>query len=166
MNSAEPLLPHTYLLFHLGGETFGFEARFLGEVANRTVMTEVPRSSGFLIGAAQVHGKIVPVVDLAGFLGFSPPESARAGGFVVVALPGPKPILAGFYVERVVGFAKVSPEGIMPIPSVEDGTFIPFLAGRGKDPAGGTFHLIQMDRLIASQARGKTLNGFPEPVRA
>jgi len=126
----------------------------------------VPKSSDFLIGVAQVHGKIVPVVDLAGLLGLAQPVAGQAGGFVVVGLPGPKPVLAGFYVQEVSGFTRITPEEVKPLPAARDGVYIPFLSGERRDERGESTLLIQMDRLIASQSRGRTREGSPETVQA
>ncbi len=156
MKTEEAVLPNTFLVFKLNGRSFGFEARFLWEVANRTVMTDVPKSADFLIGVAQVHGKIVPVVDLAGLLGFPRPDAQQAGGFIVVNLLDPKPIRAGFYVHEVSGFAKISPEEIKPPAAIATGDYIPFLSGGWTYPSGESLLLIQIDKLIASQARGKS----------
>jgi len=159
MSSDERILPDTYLVFKLGEKSLCFQACFLWEVANRTAMTEVPRTTDFLIGVAQVHGKIVPVVDLAGLLGLPQPEAHQAGGFVVVTLPGPKPILAGFHVQSVTGFARITQEEVRSFQPGLDGASIPFLAGWGRDRAGENIFLIQMDQLIASQSRGRPRDG-------
>jgi purine-binding chemotaxis protein CheW len=164
MTAEETALPNTYLLFKLGPQSLGFEACFLWEVANRTVMTDVPKSTDFLIGISQVHGKIVPVVDLAGLLGLSQPDAVQAGGFIVVNLPGPKPVLAGFYVHEVLGFEKIYPEEIKSRQALSAEDYVPFLSGEWRPSTGEATLLIQMDKLIASQARGKLQKDFPKPV--
>lgn len=150
--SAEVLaLPHTYLVFKIGGMNFGFEARFLWEAAAAVAFTEVPLNRSHLLGVAQLHGKIIPVLDLAGLLDV--PPVSTAGEFVTVQLPGPPEILAGFEVEAVAGFARI-PKEELPQARGNGAEASPYLKGWAGE--GKKFLLLDIEKIIGDQAREKS----------
>jgi len=150
MTVAELELPHTYMVFTLGGKIFSFEARLLWEASDSAVFTEVPKTGGSLIGVTQMHGKIVPVLDLANLLGLGAITSPR--GFIAVSLPGPVEFLAGFTVDSVVGFAKIPPEDIHWLDGDSAVPMFPYLKGWVEE--GNRFPLLDMERIFRDQASG------------
>ena len=145
-------LPEQYLVFKLGGKEFGFEARFLWEAATEASVTEVPRNGGLLTGVTQMHGKIIPVLDLAGLLDVSAGPSPE--GFVVVNLPGTAELLAGFSVEKVVGFVRVRAADSLPPERGPREADIPYLKGWVGE--GVKFPWLDIERLILDQIPGDT----------
>ena len=140
-------LPHTYMIFKLGSHEYGFEARFLWETAVLASFIEVPRNEKHLIGVIQLHGKIIPVLDLARLLGIS--RTFSAGGLITVNLPDISDLLAGFVVDLVVGFAKFPALEIQSLengPEIRDIPFIKGWAGEGKQ-----IRLLDMEKLIRDQ---------------
>jgi chemotaxis signal transduction protein len=152
MTAATMELPHTYMVFVLGGKVFSFEARLLWEASTSVGFTEVPKFGGHLVGVTQMHGKIVPVLDMAGLLGMTkvPPP----GGFIAVSLPGTNELLTGFTVDTVVGYAKIPPEDIQRCEDDTAVTPIPYLKGWVEE--GKKFPLLDMERLVREQASGNT----------
>lgn len=57
------------LLFRVGGEQYGLELESLQEVADAPPLHEVPQRGAFLLGAVNLHGRVLPVIDLPGLLG-------------------------------------------------------------------------------------------------
>jgi len=56
------------LIFRLGGEWFGLEIARIQEVVETPDLDYIPRAPQWLLGAMNLHGQIVPVLDLAGYL--------------------------------------------------------------------------------------------------
>jgi chemotaxis signal transduction protein len=138
------------MVFVLGGKVFSFEARLLWEVSTSVGFTEVPRFGGPLVGVTQMHGKIVPVLDMAGLLGMT--QVPTPGGFIAVSLPGTIELLTGFTVDTVVGYAKIPPKDIQPWDGDTAEAPIPYLKGWVEE--GKKFPLLDMERLVREQASG------------
>ncbi len=58
------------LVFRLGAEQYGLEIAHLQEIVEAPPMYPIPRGADCLLGAINVHGSILPVLDLAALLGF------------------------------------------------------------------------------------------------
>jgi len=56
------------LIFRLGGEWFGLEICRVQEVVETPELDYIPRAPEWLLGAMNLHGQIVPVLDLASYL--------------------------------------------------------------------------------------------------
>ena len=65
----EAALPLSLLQFRLGGETFAVELGRVAEVATRVAITPIPGASPELLGVANLHGEIRPVLDTAMLIG-------------------------------------------------------------------------------------------------
>ncbi len=96
-----------------------------------------------------MHGKIIPVLDLSGLLGFrSIPEEA-VGGFVTVEVLEPSAILVGFPVDSILGFSKVK------IPSGQPSDLgIPYV--KGSAPSGkGEWLWLDIERIAKEQSEAR-----------
>jgi len=65
------------LVFRLGEELYGLEVEKIQEVVESPILHYIPRASKHLLGAVNFHGNILPVLDLASFLGFAREERDR-----------------------------------------------------------------------------------------
>ncbi len=150
MTAEAPATLQTYLVFKLGPKEYGFESRFLWEAAVSSSFTEVPLNESHLIGVTQLHGKIIPVLDMAGILGISvdPPS----GGFVTMNLPGISEMLAGFAVDEVMGFIKVPDSEYQGEENELEGLDLPYL--KGWAGSGKKLPILDMERLIRDQVEG------------
>src|SRR6266542_408905 len=59
------------VVFRLGDERYGIEARHVREVARLTDLTPVPGGPDFLAGVTTLRGQILALIDLRPFLGVS-----------------------------------------------------------------------------------------------
>lgn len=137
--------PDTYLTFRLNGKDFGFEARCLWEISLSTAVSPLPPSAPFLVGITHLHGKIVPVLDLAALLELPSSAPAPARGFVAVK-PFGWEAPSGFYVEDILGFEKFQGEGIKPMPLKDGGIFRKGYA----DLPDRRVELLDMDLILSS----------------
>ena len=53
-----------YLTFHLAGENYGIEIRFVTEIIGIQQITEVPDMPDFIRGVINLRGKVIPVMDV------------------------------------------------------------------------------------------------------
>ena len=53
-----------YLTFHLAGEDYGIEIRFVTEIIGIQQITEVPDMPAFIRGVINLRGKVIPVMDV------------------------------------------------------------------------------------------------------
>jgi purine-binding chemotaxis protein CheW len=59
------------LLLQIGGEHYGLKLKALQEVADGPRVYSVPQGGEFLLGTINLHGRILPVIDLPALLGFA-----------------------------------------------------------------------------------------------
>ena len=98
------------LVFRLGDELYGLEVARIQEVAEVPSLHYIPRAPEHFLGAINFHGNILPVFDLAGFLGFSSEENdARV---IVLTAADCSMALAA---HQIRGFVPYDAEALMPV---------------------------------------------------
>ncbi|WP_305045152.1 chemotaxis protein CheW [Geoalkalibacter sp.] len=104
------------LLFDLGGEAYGLEISLVREVLAAPRLYPIPRAPAALLGALNVHGRIVPLLDLGAWLGFAPaPLDARV---IVLSVAAGRLALAVHQVRRI---AQPAGEPLPPAEGAEQG---------------------------------------------
>lgn len=129
------------LLFRLGDHLFGLEVANVQEIVESPRLYYIPRAPAFFRGAMNLHGNIVPVLDLGGYLGIAGEErDAR-----VIVLPSPLCSL-GFTATAVRRIVPLDPDLLMPYCQAEDETScVRFICER----EGETIHMLDVARLVA-----------------
>lgn len=56
-------------LFRIGGTTYGLDAESIRELVDHPQIYRIPGPGTFLLGAINLHGQVLPVIDLPGLLG-------------------------------------------------------------------------------------------------
>lgn len=97
------------LIFKLAEEWYGLEVDDLQEIVEAPELNYVPRGPGWLIGAINFHGSIVPVIDLADYLHLG---HDTYGGKVLV-LPTEEYSLA-LGVSEVFRIVPLDPDALLP----------------------------------------------------
>jgi len=90
------------LLFRIGGECYGLELKALQEVADDPLVYFVPQGGEFLLGAINLHGRVLPVIDLPALLGIA--DAPRDQRLVVLCQEFHRLALAVSEVGRIVPF--------------------------------------------------------------
>jgi purine-binding chemotaxis protein CheW len=88
-----------FLIFHLGGETYGLPIASVDRIVRRPKkLTRVPRAPGFVQGVMSIEGKMVPIIDQG--LRFAVPrgDAAQNRKVMVLTIEGQQ---TGFVVDRV-----------------------------------------------------------------
>jgi chemotaxis signal transduction protein len=91
------------LLFDIGGEQYGLELKALQEVADDPPMHFVPGGGDFVAGVINLHGRILPVIDLRVLFGCA--DGGRDPRLLVLTPEFRNLALAVSGVGRIVPFA-------------------------------------------------------------
>lgn len=77
------------IVFTIGGVRYALELRWVREVVSLGFVTGVPTAPAALSGVCNLHGTILPVIDVASLLDQPPGPGARQGdGALVLELEG------------------------------------------------------------------------------
>ena len=73
-----------YVAFRLGHERYALEVRLVEEIQPVKELTRIPCTPEFVLGAVNVRGRILPVIDVKRFFGLAPAELMPASKIIVV----------------------------------------------------------------------------------
>ena len=73
-----------YVVFKLGRERYALEVRLVEEIQPVNELTRIPCTPAFVLGAVNVRGRILPVIDVKSFLGLVPAELTPTSKIIVV----------------------------------------------------------------------------------
>jgi len=97
------------IVFAIGAARFAVELRWVREVVTLGFVTAVPTAPPALGGVCNLHGTILPVLDVAALLDQAPSAPARQGdGAIVLEAEG---VLCGLRVDQVDHVASLSETG-------------------------------------------------------
>lgn len=82
----EDALKGKFLTFHLYGEDYAIETRYVTEIIGIQEITEVPDMPIFIRGAINLRGHVIPVMDVRARFGFPDQEYNDRTCIVVVEL--------------------------------------------------------------------------------
>ncbi len=80
-------MPDPIITFEAGAGWYGLDARDVREVAQLRAVRSVPRAPSLVAGLAEVHGRIITLLDLERMVGGGSDCSTGPGFGVVLALP-------------------------------------------------------------------------------
>ena len=134
------------LLFFLGERLYALEVGRIQEILDAPLRHYLPRAPRHFLGAVNFRGSILPLLDLAGFLG----RRAAASDHRVIVLPTSICAVA-LAVTAVQGIIRVE-EALLgeaaPAPGAD-------LCSRGEhDSEGRKFHLLDLGQVIARLDKG------------
>ncbi len=101
-----------YLLFALAAEELALELSRLEEIVEPGPITRAPGAPPWLLGALNLRGQALPVIDLAAKLGLGSPAGLLERPAILVFYPPGSSGRLGIQVSRVLGFVEVA-EGAM-----------------------------------------------------
>lgn len=145
MNAADGRQCLTFLLDEV---EYGVELSRVREVVRYEGATRVPRAARRVRGVVNLHGSVVPVVDLAAGLGLSEAVVTPWTCLIVVETAGGgQTSVLGLLADSVCRVLDLGPEDLEPPPAF--GTRVPAAAllGTARTP-GGFVHLMDLDRVL------------------
>jgi purine-binding chemotaxis protein CheW len=135
---------HELIAFRIGAQEFCVDIMTVREIRGWTPATVLPQSPSFISGVINLRGAVLPIVDLAGRLGF-PNAEPTARHVIIVAQIGNQ--LAGLLVDAVSDILTVNEDTIQPTPDVASDLVRSFV--RGLLPMDGRMiSLISLDHVL------------------
>ena len=118
-----------YLTFHVNGEDYGIEIRFVTEIIGIQNITKVPDMPHFLKGVINLRGKVIPVMDVR--CRFAMPEQDYDERTCIVVVNIDETAI-GLVVDQVQEVIDIPESQVEPAPETSRGKSSPFLQGMGK----------------------------------
>lgn len=154
-----------YLTFSLDNEVFALDISKVREILDFTGLTKVPRMPDFMLGAINLRGSVVPVVDMRLKLGMTKTEKAVNTCIIIVEieLDGENTIL-GALADSVQEVMELDPSVIEPPPRIGTHLRTQFIKGMGKRD-GRFIIILDIDRVFSSDDIAAVLDsgsGIPQ----
>lgn len=115
------------LSFSLGAEHYCVDITDAKEVFKPVSVTKVPNSPQFVVGVTNLHGDIVPLIDIRYFLGMEKKEGLEATKAIVTDISGS---LIGVMVDDVDEVLEIEEESVQPPLATIKGRLADFTKGQ------------------------------------
>jgi purine-binding chemotaxis protein CheW len=102
-----------YLTFHLAGEDYGIEIRYVIEIIGIQKITEVPDMPIFIRGVINLRGKVIPVMDVRARFGIEARDYDDRTCIIVVNIENTE---VGLVVDEVSEVANIPAQNVEPPP--------------------------------------------------
>jgi purine-binding chemotaxis protein CheW len=130
--------------FRIGDQEFCVDIMSVREIRGWTPATVLPHSPSYVRGVINLRGAVLPIVDLAGRLGFSNAEPSARHVIIVAQIQNQQ---VGLLVDAVSDILTVTDDLIQPTPDVASDLVKTFV--RGLLPIDGRMiSLISLDRVL------------------
>jgi purine-binding chemotaxis protein CheW len=113
------------IAFRVGEQEFCVDIMAVRELRGWTQTTPLPDTPAYVRGVINLRGSVLPVIDLAARIGFTPSEVAARHVIIVVCI-GVQ--LVGLLVDSVCDILTVAEDGLRPTPAVTGDTLQTFVA--------------------------------------
>ena len=104
-----------YMTFKSGHEYFGLEIQYVKEIVQVQEITAIPETENYIKGLINLHGKVIPVIDVRLRFKQEPFEYNDRTCIIVITV---KDMTVGLIVEKIGELVDISEENILPPPSV------------------------------------------------
>lgn len=119
-----------YVTFQLGDERYGFEVRLVEEIQPVKDLTPIPCTPDFIVGAVNVRGSILPVVDIKSLFSL-PATGLRPSSKIMVVSAGD--IRMGVLADQVEEVIDIATDQISPQIATLSGATEEFIDGVTND---------------------------------
>lgn len=134
------------LAFTLDKENYCIEITNAKEVFTPGLITFVPNAPGFLRGVTNLHGTIIPLIDLRPLLGLAAGEVSQSSKVIVAEV---KDGLVGIIVDRIYAASKIEKELIQPPLATLQGKILEYTVGQVRLEAG-IMALLDLKKILGS----------------
>lgn len=133
------------ITFEVAGQVFALDIMAIREIRAWTPVTKLPRVPAHVAGVVNLRGTVLPVVDLAARLGWTPTEATARHAIIVTQLGGQ---VSGWIVESVSDIVTLPGDALQPAPATGSDSLVQFLDGL----AAIDDHMVQVLNLAAISA--------------
>ena len=103
------------VLFKLGGEEFGVDIAEVREIIKMENITKIPNTAEYILGAINLRGSIITVVDLSMKLGLASRQADKNTRIIVVEIESN---IVGMVVDSATEVLRLRGEQVQPTPSI------------------------------------------------
>jgi len=114
------------ITFHLGSQSFGLDIMAIREIRAWSPTTRLPHVPHYVAGVVNLRGTVLPVIDLAARLGWTPVSPTDRHVIIVAQIAGQ---LRGLIVDAVSDIVTAQDEDIQPPPATSADAVVPYLEG-------------------------------------
>ncbi|MFC0684938.1 MULTISPECIES: chemotaxis protein CheW [Sphingomonadaceae] len=114
------------ITFEVAGQIFALDIMAIREIRAWTPVTPMPRVPHYVAGVVNLRGTVLPVIDLAARLGWTPTEATPRHAIIVCQVNGQS---QGLIVDSVSDIVALHSETLQAPPSAGQDGVIPFLEG-------------------------------------
>lgn len=122
------------IAFEVGGQEFVAPMGEISEILAVPELTPIPLTKPWLLGVANVRGRLLPLADLAKFLNIDSGERLKDKKVMVIDQDG---VFSGILVDQVLGMLQFTGNDYQDVPLPEESPFAPYNHGKfhkdGKD---------------------------------
>jgi purine-binding chemotaxis protein CheW len=118
-----------YLTFHVAGEDYGIEIRYVIEIIGIQKITEVPDMPPFIRGVINLRGKVIPVMDIRARFDLPDRDYDDRTCIIVVNIEGTE---VGLVVDEVSEVADIPAVNVEPPPKTGKSASGQYIQGMGK----------------------------------
>ena len=133
--------------FSIGEEEFGVDILKVQEIIRTMEITKVPRAQDFIEGVINLHGKVIPIVDLRRRFGFSSKAHDKNTRIIVIEINN---MIVGFVVDSVSEVLRIPVATVEPPPPVVAGVESEYISGVGK-LQDRLLILLDLDKLLSCE---------------
>lgn len=134
------------LSFRLSDERYGIDISDAKEVFKITSTTRIPNSPQFVIGVTNLHGEVIPLIDIRYFLGLSQKEGLGGTKVIVTDVSSGGPI--GIVVDEVNEALSIDEEAVQPPLATIKGKIAAFTKGQ-VELAGDIIVLLELRKVLS-----------------
>ena len=117
--------------FKVGAEEYGLSLSAIQETITLRRITRVPKAAPYIKGVINLHGNVIPVIDVARRLGTG--ETAAGAGSRIVVVETETEVV-GLLAERVSSVTRLAPSSVQPPPAMVAGIAAEYLEGVARLP--------------------------------
>nr|WP_281384818.1 chemotaxis protein CheW [Novosphingobium piscinae] len=114
------------ITFQVEGQVFALDIMAIREIRAWTPATRLPRVPSYVAGVVNLRGTVLPVIDLAARLGWTPVEATPRHAIIVTQLGSRQ---TGLIVESVSDIVTIDTDTLQAPPATADSSVLPFLQG-------------------------------------
>ena len=138
---------HELITFGIAGQRFGIDIMAVREIRAWSPVTRLPRVPDYVAGVVNLRGAVLPVVDLAARLGWTPTEATPRNPIIVIEHEGQ---LRGLIVHDVADIVSIEHRSLQQPDAAGQETITHFLAGIA--PLGEDMVMVlDLDRLMTDE---------------
>jgi purine-binding chemotaxis protein CheW len=131
--SAQTPMVSQYLIFSLGGESFGVATLRVREIIEYGNITSVPMMPAYMRGVINLRGAVVPVIDLHARFGRKRTEVSRRTCIVILEVQSEEgTFILGIIVDSVSAVRQIDTSSIEPAPTFGTRVRADFIEGMAK----------------------------------